>query len=186
MLYSLILACTIDGGIGLNNNIPWVIPDDLKLFKKITSCSDDYYKKNAVIMGRKTWDSLSCKPLKDRINIIITSSPHIINTNNNDVFSFANLDYALKYCEESIYIDKVFVIGGKSLYDLCLNNEKYLKQLDYINISIIKEKKKCDTYINLKEILRKFRLYNIHDVIFNSNFIYIKLINVNSNYLISS
>jgi dihydrofolate reductase/thymidylate synthase len=185
MLYSVILACTIEGGIGLNNNIPWSIPDDLKLFKTITTYTNCYLKKNAVIMGRKTWESLSCKPLKDRINIIVTSTPNIIKTSSN-VLAFSNFDNALEYCEESMYIDKVFIIGGKSLYDLCLKNEKYSKRIDYINLSIIKEKKKCDSYIDLKEILRKYKSYNIHDVIFNSNFIYVKLINVNSNYLISS
>jgi len=177
MIYSLILACTIEGGIGLNNKIPWYIPEDLKLFKKITSDSNCYIKKNAIIMGRNTWDSLPYKPLKDRINIIITSNPKIINSNNNDIFAFSNLDSAFYYCDNNVHIDKIFIIGGKSLYDLCLNNEKYLKKLDYIHLSIIKEKKKCDTFINLRQILKKFKYYNIHDIIFNSDFLYLKLIN---------
>ena len=182
MLYSLILACTLDGGIGLNNNIPWTIPEDLKLFKKITTDVNCFFKKNAIIMGRKTWDSLSYKPLKDRINIVITSTPNIIKTNNDDVLAFNNFDNALKYCENSVYIDKVFVIGGKTLYDLCLKNEYYSRRIDYINISIIKQKKYCDTYIDLKYILNKYKKYNIYDILFNSNFIYLKLINSDKYY----
>lgn len=177
MIYSIILASTLEGGIGFNNGIPWHIPEDLKLFKKITTDINCYVKKNAVIMGRKTWESLNSKPLKDRINIIITSNPSQISDNSNDILAFSNLDLAFNFCEENIYIDKVFVIGGRSLYHLCLNNDKYLKNLDYIHLSIIKEKKKCDTFINLKEILKKFHKYNINDIIFHSNFMYLKLIN---------
>jgi len=183
MIYSLILACTIEGGIGINNRIPWHIPEEMKLFKKITTDINCYIKRNAVIMGRKTWESLPSKPLNDRINIIITSTPKLINTNKADIIAFSDLNEAFDYCNDSIYIDKVFVIGGKSLYDLCLNNDRFLNKLNYIHLSIIKENTKCDTFINLKGLLRKFKNYNINDVIFNSNFMYVKLIN--SNPLIS-
>lgn len=182
-MYSLILACTIEGGIGLNNMIPWHIPEDLKLFKKITTDINCYIKRNAVIMGRKTWESLPNKPLNDRINIIITSNPKLIDTNKADILAFSDLNDALNHCDDSIYIDKVFVIGGKSIYDLCLNNEEFLNKIDYIHLSIIKEKKKCDTFINLKSILKKFRNYNINDIVFNSNFMYLKLIGNNRNKL---
>lgn len=178
MIYSLILACTIEGGIGLNNKIPWYIPEDLKLFKKITTDINCYIKRNAVIMGRKTWESLPNKPLNDRINIIITSNPKLIDTNKADILAFSDLNDALNYCNDCIYIDKVFVIGGKSIYDKCLNNNEFLNKIDYIHLSLIKEKKKCDTFVDLKLILRKFRNYNIHDIVFNANFMYLKLINI--------
>jgi len=175
MLYSLILACTVEGGIGYNNQIPWNIPEDLKLFKKITTDINCYVKKNAVIMGRKTWESLPLKPLKDRINIIITSKPSLIEKGDN-IHSFNDFNQALIFCDDNIYIDKVFVIGGKSLYDICLNDSRFSRNIDSIHLSIIKEKAKCDTYIDLKKIIRTYKYYNIHDIIFNSNFIYIKLI----------
>jgi len=177
MLYSLIIACTIEGGIGIDNHIPWNINEELQLFKKITADINCYIKKNAVIMGRKTWDSIPYKPLKNRINIIISSNPSTINTNNENIFAFYNLDEAFSYCRDNIYIDKVFVIGGKSLYDLCLNNYKYSKDIDNIHLSIIKHKYKCDTFIDFGKIIKTYRNYNIHDIIFNANFIYIKLLN---------
>jgi dihydrofolate reductase len=74
MLYSIILACTLDGGIGYENNIPWDIKSEMELFKQITTAGTNNYKKNAVIMGRRTWESLSYKPLKNRINIVIGNS----------------------------------------------------------------------------------------------------------------
>ena len=74
MNFSIIVACTDEGIIGVNNTIPWYIPDDLKYFKTITTGNEK--NKNIVIMGRNTWESLPTqyKPLKDRINIIISNT----------------------------------------------------------------------------------------------------------------
>jgi len=174
MVFSLILACTLEGGIGYYNSIPWNIKDEMKLFKKITTDVNSDLKKNAVIMGRNTWDSLPYRPLKNRLNIIITANPNLININDIDVMTCKTIDEAIDYCEENLLINKVFVIGGKSIYDLCLNNEKYLNMIDCLYLSIIKDNYKCDTFINLKKILKTFKKYDINDVIFNSKFIHIK------------
>jgi len=176
--FSLILACTLQGGIGLNNKIPWNIPEDLELFKKITSDVNCYIKKNAIIMGKNTWNSLPFKPLKNRINIIITSKPNDINISDKSIIICNNFDNALDYCENNVLINKIFVIGGKSLYDLCLNNQKYINKIENIHLSIIKKKYMCDTFIDLKKIITLFKNYNINDIIFNSNFIYIKYLNL--------
>lgn len=63
-------------------------------------------------MGRKTWDSLSQKPLKDRTNIIVTSTPQKINKGNVKFFS---LEDAIRYaiiCRPQ----QVYIIGGESIY----------------------------------------------------------------------
>jgi len=176
MVFSLILACTLEGGIGYYNSIPWNIKEEMRLFKKITSDVNCYFKKNAVIMGRNTWESLPYRPLKNRINIIITANPSLVTINDVDVITCKTMDDALDYCEESLIINKVFIIGGKSIYDLCLNNDKYLNLLDSIHLSVIKDNHKCDTFINLKKILKTFKNYNINDIIFNSKFIHIKFL----------
>ena len=59
----LIWAQDQNGGIGIDGKLPWHISEDLKNFKKITLNS-------TIIMGRKTWDSLSIKPLPGRTNIV--------------------------------------------------------------------------------------------------------------------
>ena len=56
MKIHLIWAQDSNGGIGINNELPWHISEDLKNFKSLT-------KNFAIIMGRKTWDSLKIKPL---------------------------------------------------------------------------------------------------------------------------
>ena len=53
-------------GLGQNGSLLFRIPEDLRLFKQLTS-------DNVVLMGRKTFDSICCKPLPDRINIVISS-----------------------------------------------------------------------------------------------------------------
>eukprot|EP01084_Bolivina_argentea_P223488 378123_1 len=73
--FSLIVAATIpDFGIGLDGSIPWRIAGDLKFFKETTMVTKDRNKQNAVIMGRKTWQSIPNKyrPLPSRLNIVLT------------------------------------------------------------------------------------------------------------------
>jgi len=171
MLYSIILACTFEGGIGYNNHIPWYIRNELFLFRQITG-NKDQFKKNVIIMGRKTWDSLPRKPLKDRINIIITSDKNFINEDN--IISFDNIDSAFEYCDRTVNINKVFVIGGKSIYDLCLNNEKYSKNIENIYLSIIYRYYYCNIGINLKHILTNY-ICNYETVIFHPQFLHMKM-----------
>ena len=52
---NLIVGCDVDNGIAKNGSIPWHCTSDLQYFKQITSDTSDPSKKNAVIMGRKTW-----------------------------------------------------------------------------------------------------------------------------------
>ena len=67
-MISAIVAVDNNWGIGFNGDLLEHIPEDLKYFKELTSGE---YK--AVVMGRKTWDSLPKKPLPNRKNIIITT-----------------------------------------------------------------------------------------------------------------
>jgi dihydrofolate reductase len=171
MLYSIILACTFEGGIGYNNYIPWDIKNELYLFKQITE-NKDQFKQNVVIMGRNTWNSLPIKPLKNRLNIIITSDNNFINKDN--IISFSNIDSAFEYCKRSININKVFVIGGKSIYDLCLNNEKYSKNIEYVYLSVIYNYYQCNIFINLKKILTNFKC-NYDTIIFHEQFLHLRM-----------
>eukprot|EP00485_Elphidium_margaritaceum_P007292 CAMPEP_0202685056 /NCGR_PEP_ID=MMETSP1385-20130828/717_1 /ASSEMBLY_ACC=CAM_ASM_000861 /TAXON_ID=933848 /ORGANISM="Elphidium margaritaceum" /LENGTH=67 /DNA_ID=CAMNT_0049339301 /DNA_START=43 /DNA_END=242 /DNA_ORIENTATION=+ len=60
--FSLIVAATMpDFGIGAQGSIPWRIAEDLKFFKDTTTFTKDKGKQNAVIMGRKTWQSIPDK-----------------------------------------------------------------------------------------------------------------------------
>lgn len=172
MFFSIIIASCLNGGIGYDNTISWSIKEETKLFKKITSCNNDYLKTNAIIMGRNTWNSLPNKPLKNRLNIVITSDKNFITYDN--LISFNNLDDALNYCERNINIKKVFVIGGKQIYDTCLYNEKYSKNIEKIYLSVIYNNYKNNVFIDLKYILNNY-YPNIYTVVFNPNFLHLEM-----------
>jgi len=168
MLYSIILACTLDGGIGNENNIPWDIKGEMALFREITMTGYNNYKKNAVIMGRRTWESLKCKPLKNRVNIVIGNIPEYEN-----ILNFKNLDDAFKYCERKIDINKVFVIGGKKIYETCLND--YADTLEFIYLSVIYKNYITDTKIDIRHILQNYEAIN-NTVYFHPQFLHMKMI----------
>ena len=108
----LIWAEDKNGGIGCNGKLPWHIPEDLKNFKSITMDS-------TIIMGRKTWDSLPIRPLPNRNNIILSSKKQT------EGITFNSLDNCINYLNEE-KIDKVFVIGGRSIYKIFFKFAKYL------------------------------------------------------------
>ena len=64
-MISAIVAVDNNWGIGFNGNLLEHIPEDLKYFKALTT-------NHIIVMGRKTWDSIPVKPLKDRLNIVIS------------------------------------------------------------------------------------------------------------------
>ena len=66
-MLTLIAARAKNGAIGRDGDIPWHAPEDLALFKRETLGG-------AVIMGRRTWESLPVRPLGQRLNIIVTRS----------------------------------------------------------------------------------------------------------------
>ncbi|MBO7224628.1 MAG: dihydrofolate reductase, partial [Bacteroidales bacterium] len=65
-MISLIVAIAQNNAIGKDNDLLWHISEDLKYFKKTTNAK-------TVLMGRKTWESLPFKPLKNRRNIVVSS-----------------------------------------------------------------------------------------------------------------
>ena len=105
-------------GIGLENNIPWYIPEDLKRFSKLTKGNGN----NAIIMGRKTWESLPIKPLPKRQNIILSKKSldnnYEIKLFDNELY-FSNLNDAIENCKLK-EINTVWIIGGEKIYDLTL------------------------------------------------------------------
>lgn len=96
----IIAAISKNNIIGYKNKLPWFIPKDLKRFKKLTY-------KNTIIMGKKTFESINNKPLKNRLNIILT--------NNKNNYNNFNLNEKIKKT------NKIFIIGGYSIYKMFLN-----------------------------------------------------------------
>lgn len=62
--FTIIVATDEAGGIGKENRLCWKNKEDLTFFRKITTTTKDSNKINAIIMVRKTWDSLSVAPFQ--------------------------------------------------------------------------------------------------------------------------
>lgn len=159
--FSLVVAATVpDFGIGLHGSIPWRIPEDMKFFKETTSVTKDAQKMNAVIMGRKTWESIPSKfrPLPSRLNIILTRSPDsdaaklIASTDSCLVCS--SLEKAmdcLSWPPYSDSIESVFVIGGAELYNMALTTHSaHLDAVYLTKVFLPKESAvKCDRFLSI-------------------------------------
>jgi dihydrofolate reductase len=106
---SLIAGVASNGAIGQANQLLWRLPADLARFKALTLG-------HAVIMGRKTWDSLPAKfrPLPGRRNLVLTRNSDVQLTG---AEQFSSLEAALLACAGQ---DRVFVIGGAEIYALAL------------------------------------------------------------------
>lgn len=141
-MYHIIVAQCKNRGIGYENKIPWQIYEDMKLFSKKTRGQGN----NAIVMGRKTWESLPYQPLLKRTNIIVSST---IRVERENVFSFTSILDVKKHCSKSNY-DEVWIIGGQAIY------EEFLKDAKTIHITQINKEYKCDTFF--PEVPEKFTL----------------------------
>ncbi len=101
-----VVAASENNVIGVQNELPWHLPDDLKFFKKITL-------HKPVLMGKNTWLSLG-KPLPGRLNIVLSASlsAHEVPEG---VLVFDELFGALKYLQDR-QIPEVCIIGGGQLF----------------------------------------------------------------------
>lgn len=122
-MISLIVAVDENNGIGKDNKLLCSIPIDMKRFISIT-------KNKTIVMGRKTWDSLPNKPLKNRTNIVITSK------NIPEVITFSNPLDILKIAEN----EEIIIIGGESIYKI------FLQYANKIYLTIIHSKFEADTF----------------------------------------
>ena len=109
----MILLMTTDptGVIGDTTKVPWDYPKDREFFNIAT-------KNNVVIMGRKTWNDMSNKPLPNRVNVVVSETlpevegAHVIRNH-------IDINVIHKLCPDK----HIYLIGGKQLFtewiDLC-------------------------------------------------------------------
>jgi len=147
--FSIILATDSKNWIWKNNELAWKISDDMKHFKEITSNTKDLAKLNAVIMGRKTWESIPSKfrPLPNRINCILSRSleyEDIDSKIDNFVLHFNNFDHCLKELEKKENAENIFLIWWGSLYNQFRNHPN----LEKIYLTKVEWDFSCDTFFD--------------------------------------
>lgn len=134
-----------NGGFGYKNTVPWKIPEDLKMFKQITT-KNSADKKNNLIMGRKTWESFK-KPLPNRREIVVTTKAKEYSENRTE----RTKDTVFVSCFEDALISAnisqtyTFVIGGVDLIKQALTYDK----LENIYVTLVKSKShvQLDTFM---------------------------------------
>jgi dihydrofolate reductase len=104
MIISLIAAVAENGTIGREGDIPWHLPEDFKLFKRMTMG-------HHLIMGRKTYESIG-EPLPGRTSIVLTRQPGY---KAEGCQVAASLPEALEIAHKA-GDDEVFIIGGAGVY----------------------------------------------------------------------
>jgi dihydrofolate reductase len=143
-----IYAIDANNGLSKNGVIPWKSKTDMLFFMNKT-------KHNIVIMGKNTFFSIpkEHRPLKNRLNIVLTSNPHlyyinedsnVLFTNNSNIYQdiFKNRN---KYYELYPYLNKdfkLFCIGGKNIY------EQFIPLSNKIWVTYIKTDYNCDLFMN--------------------------------------
>jgi len=186
---SIIVASSLEYGIGYENKLCWNIPNELKHFRDITMRRHNKNKKNCIIMGKNTWYSLpnAPSPLKDRINIIISANDYDKITKEisdsqgipDACRVFRTIEDALRYIDSDDSIESAFVIGGSQIYNAFL--EKYIRNVSSIYWTIVYDKKYvCDCFIASNIIYNNFSFLK-EDIIINDR--YVAMYGANKNNL---
>ena len=108
LIVSHVVAMAENRVIGRDGQLPWHIPEDFKLFKKLTMG-------HALVMGRKTFESIG-RPLPGRLSVVVTRQRDYAAPPG--VVVCASIDAALRHCEEHAaeWGGEAFVIGGGELF----------------------------------------------------------------------
>lgn len=104
---SMIVALSQNNQIGINNKMPWHIPEDLEYFKRITMG-------HTIIMGRKTYESIG-RALPNRKNIILTHNHSLVFPG---ISTLHSVEDVLNLATQEQ--DEIFIIGGGEIYNLFL------------------------------------------------------------------
>jgi dihydrofolate reductase len=122
---SFVFAMGRNREIGLNNQLPWRLPADLKFFKKVTMG-------HPIIMGRKTYESIG-RPLPGRTNVIVTRQQDF-------QAAGCTVVHSIDEVNQTFANDEVYVIGGTELF------KSFLPQADQLIVTYIDADFEADTY----------------------------------------
>lgn len=150
MPFKIIVAKDEKGGIGVNNRLPWSVKEDMRRFVTLTRGTG----KNAVLMGKNTWDSLPTHPLVGRHNLILSRSSFTYSTVNmveydeGRITLFKDTEYVLEYIKDKKY-DDVWIIGGEKLYSEFINDPELNKLVKEVYVTEIAGDYGCDVFFGM-------------------------------------
>ena len=138
MKLSMIVAMSANNVIGVANQLPWHLPEDLKHFKKHTI-------NKPIIMGRNTFDSI-VRALPERDNIVLSRTQQL---SHDQIFLANNKSDALRMAEDfakSRGSEEIMIVGGEQIYrmffddvfriyvtlvDLIIDGDAFFPVIDY-------------------------------------------------------
>ncbi len=137
-------------------DLPWRIKKDMKFFKQITTTSSseifpDFWdnniwnKKNAVIMWRKTWDSIpeKYKPLPNRVNLILSRS-YVPEQNTWDMCQYNSIDSAIHSLQNRDDIADIYILWWAQIYNQILDS----RLADSIFLTRVSGDYDCDVFVD--------------------------------------
>ena len=138
----LIVARDSEGGIGAGGDLAWHLPGDLKFFQDTTRSTKQSEFRNAVIMGRKTWESIPARyrPLSGRFNIVVSRNTGYVTENGVPLVN--SLEAAVDKAMTEEGIERIFIVGGGMLYKEALERE----DLQTAWITEVEGTHGCDTF----------------------------------------
>jgi dihydrofolate reductase / thymidylate synthase len=134
--FDVVVAADLEWGIGKDQSLPWPkLRGDLRHFKRITSTSSGPGRRNAIVMGRKTWQSKEVgeRALPDRINVVVSRAGIEVPAG---VIAARSLDEALAVPDA----ETVFVVGGAILLIDAIERP----DLRYVYLTRIEERYDCE------------------------------------------
>ena len=160
MIINIIAAYCKNNGIGKDNALLWNIKEDMAKFKRLTTGNNN----NAIIMGRKTYESLNnVNGLVNRDNLILSKSLVVDKINSkNIVKTFETLQTLENFVKSKNY-DEIWIIGGEQIYKLFLTNlinKNTFFKINNIIITYIEKEFVCDSYFpDLEDYTKNYNLY---------------------------
>lgn len=134
-MFDIVVAADLDWGIGKSNSLPWPkLRGDLQHFKRTTSTASEG-RRNAIVMGRKTWESkeVAGKPLPNRLNVVVTRGELAVPAG---VVVATSIDDALAIAG----VETIFVVGGAVLIRTVIERP----DLRYVYLTRIDQSFDCD------------------------------------------
>lgn len=140
--FNVILATDLDGGFGINGELPWDFTIDFAFFKSMTKSNSILPginpADNILIAGRKTWESMGCNPLPGRKTFVVSSQWELLsqthleqkNTRNSRLYvpdkmlqiEFFPTFFSAYLAASKFLNSDIWVIGGAQIYDTALRH----------------------------------------------------------------
>lgn len=139
---NLISAVCENNGIGIKGTLPWKLKKEMEYFTKLTTYTEASDCQNAVVMGRKSWESIppKYKPLSGRLNVVISTTQ---NNFADGVLSYKSVSEAIETLQAGFpNIETIWVIGGYRIYKEGLDK----KLFDKLYITTIRKQFECDAF----------------------------------------